>query len=103
VTSPVPVALDPPQHPAAWRVLVESPGLAAEARVESASARVRLRLLVRETGAVGDIQVAVSSGRPELDAAAVEAARGWRFEPARRDGIAIASTVLIWIAFVVGP
>jgi protein TonB len=103
VTPPVPVALDPPKHPATWRVFVENPGLTAEVRVESNTARVRLRLVVRETGAVGDVQVAVSSGRPELDTAAVEAARGWRFEPARRDGVAIASTVLIWIAFVVGP
>ncbi len=103
VTPPVPVALHPPQHPDAWRVVVEPPGLAAEARSEHVSARVRLRLLVREDGAVGRVEVAVPSGRPELDAAAAAAAAGWRFLPARRDGAPIASIVLIWVAFVGAP
>ncbi|MDQ7840191.1 MAG: TonB family protein [bacterium] len=103
VTPPVPVALHPPRHPDAWRVIVEPPGLAAEARPEQASARVRLRLLVREDGAVGRVEVAVSSGRPELDAAAAAAAYLWQFLPARRDGAPIASVVLIWVAFVSAP
>ena len=103
ITPPVPVALDPPPHPGAWHVVVETPGLVAEAQPAPASARVRLRLLVREDGYVGRVEVAVSSGRPELDGAAVAAARSWQFLPARRDGSAIASTVLIWVSFVVGP
>lgn len=103
VTPPVPVALHPPHHPDAWRVVVEAPGLAAEARPEQFSARVRLRLLVREDGAVGRVEIAVPSGRSELDAAAAAAAAGWRFLPARRDGAPIASVVLIWIAFVSAP
>lgn len=103
ITPPVPVALDPPPHPGVWHVVVETPGLVAEAQPAQASARVRLRLLVREDGSVGRVEVAVSSGRPELDGAAATAARSWRFLPARRDGSAIASTVLIWVSFVVGP
>ncbi len=103
LTPPVPVALDPPPHPGVWHVVVETPGLVAEAQPAQASARVRLRLLVREDGSVGRVEVAVSSGRPELDGAAAAAARSWRFLPARRDGSAIASTVLIWVSFVVGP
>jgi protein TonB len=103
LTPPIPVALDPPRHPDAWRIVVESPGLTAEVRPEGLAARVRLRLHVRDDGAVERVEVAVSSGRPELDAAAATAARAWRFLPARRDGIPIASTVLIWVAFVMPP
>lgn len=103
ITPPVPVTLRPPQHPDAWRVVVETPGLAAEARAEQLAARVRLRLLVREDGAVGRVEVVVPSGRPGLDSAAAEAAAGWRFLPARRDGVPIASIVLIWVSFVVVP
>jgi protein TonB len=84
-------------------VIVEAPGLTASARPEAPAARVRLRLLVREDGSVAEVTVAVSSGRADLDAAAASAARSWRFLPARRDGVAIASAVLIWVAFVIGP
>lgn len=100
---PVPVTLEPPRHPDAWRVVVESPGLAAEVRPEGLTARVRLRLRVGDDGAVERVDIAVSSGRPDLDAAAATAAKAWRFLPARRDGVAIASAVLIWVAFVIGP
>jgi TonB family protein len=103
LTPPVPVVLDPPKHPDAWRIVVETPGLAAGARPVADAARVRLRVLVRDDGTVGDVTIAVSSGRPDLDAAAAAAARGWRFQPARRDGVAIASAVLIWVAFVMAP
>lgn len=103
LTPPVPIALDPPRHPRAWHVVVEGPGLAAGVRPEEVTARVRLRLAVGDDGTVADVQVAVSSGRSDLDAAAVAAARGWRFLPARRDGVPIASTVLIWVTFVVEP
>jgi TonB family protein len=103
LSPPVPIALDPPRHPGAWHVVVETPGLAAGVRPEQVTARVRLRLAVGDDGSVADVQVAVPSGRGDLDAAAVAAARGWRFHPARRDGVAIASTVLIWVTFVVEP
>jgi protein TonB len=103
LTPPVPVTLDPPRHPDAWQIFVKAPGLAAGVRPQGINARVRLRLHVREDGAVADVSVAVPSGRPDLDAAAADAARTWRFQPARRDGAAIASVVLIWVSFVTGP
>jgi protein TonB len=81
-------------------VVVEAPGLTADSRPEGVTARVRLRVLVRDDGAVGEVTVAVSSGRSDLDAAASAAAWGWRFQPARRDGVAAASVVLIWVTFV---
>lgn len=103
LTAPVPVALDPPRHPDAWRVLVEAPGLVAQAQPQVVSARVRLRVFVRDNGLVDRVAIAVPSGRPDLDAAAAAAARGWRFLPARRDGTPIASTALIWVSFILDP
>jgi protein TonB len=84
-------------------MVVEPPGVVASARAEPADARLRLRLVVRTDGTVGDVTVAVTSGRAELDAAAVAASRAWRFLPARRDGTAIDSVVLIWVLFTAGP
>ena len=103
ITPPVPLSLEPPRHPLAWRVVVEAPGLVAEARPEHVTARVRLRLLVRVDGTVGSVEVAVSSGRADLDDTAARAAGAWRFAPARRDGTPIDSRVLIWVSFVLEP
>jgi len=96
----VPLRLDPPAHPDAWQVVVETPGLTSGARPEGVTARVRLRVVVGQDGTVGEITVVVPSGQPALDAAAVAAARAWRFLPARRDGAPIVSAVLVWVSFV---
>ena len=47
---------------------------------------VSLLLLVGPDGRVLDVKVERSSGHPGLDAAAVDAARGWRFKPAEKAG-----------------
>jgi len=103
ISPPVPVDLAPPPHPHPYQMVVEAPGVVSAARLKGVEARVRLRLLVRSDGTVGRAEVAVASGRPELDAAAVAAALGWRFLPARRDGEPIASVALIWVAFTAPP
>ena len=103
ITAPVPVALTAPRHPIPYQMIVEAPGIASGARLKGVEARVRLRLLVRADGTVGRTEIAVPSGRPELDAAAHEAAGRWRFLPARRDGDPIESIVLIWVTFTSGP
>jgi protein TonB len=43
-----------------------------------------LHVLVSATGRVSDVVVKQSAGHPDLDRAATEAVRRWRFEPARR-------------------
>lgn len=103
LTPPVPVHLSPPKHPLPYRMVVDAPGLAAAARLEAVEARVRLRVTVRADGTVGRVEIAVPSGRPELDAAALEAAPQWRFLPARRNGEPIESVALIWVAFIAEP
>ncbi len=86
-----------------YRLVVDTPGLGSSARLEAVEARVRLRLAIRADGRVAGVEIAVSSGRAELDGAALGAARQWRFLPARRDGEAIDSVALIWVAFVARP
>lgn len=103
LTPPVPIDVPPPRHPLPYRLVVDTPGLGSSARLEAVEARVRLRLAIRADGRVAGVEIAVSSGRAELDGAALGAARQWRFLPARRDGEAIDSVALIWVAFVARP
>jgi periplasmic protein TonB len=60
---------------------------------------VVLRLTVDATGAVIEASVETSSGFPRLDEAAVVAVKRWRFRPAIRGGVAIATTFLHTVTF----
>lgn len=58
--------------------------------------RAVVNVYVLADGRVGDVRLLESSGYERLDAAALEhVRRDWRFEPARRDGAAVAT----WGAF----
>jgi len=57
---------------------------------ETSHGSVGLNLVVLEDGTVGEATVVRPSGNQELDRAASEAARRWRFRPATLDGHAIA-------------
>ncbi|MBI3391551.1 MAG: energy transducer TonB [Nitrospirae bacterium] len=72
------------------RVLPAYPKMARRHGLEGT---VVLRLLVAETGNVGDIVVDAPSGCIDLDKAAIEAVRKWRFIPATRGGVAVA----VWV------
>ncbi len=61
-----------------------------------------LRIHVDETGAVRDVEIVRSSGAVRLDRAAVDGVKSWRFEPARRAGAPIATSVLHQITFKLG-
>jgi protein TonB len=52
-----------------------------------------LRVHVLEDGRVGEVDVEQSAGHPDLDRAAADAVRRWRFEPARRGD----DTVAMWV------
>jgi periplasmic protein TonB len=60
---------------------------------------LRLRLVVGPDGTVRSVDVADTSGSRALDAAAVEAVRGWLFDPATEDGVPVESTVLLPVTF----
>jgi protein TonB len=72
------------------------PALARERGVEG---RVVVRLLVGADGVPAEVRVAQSSGFESLDAAALVAVRQWRFEPARRGGVAVAEERLAPVVF----
>jgi protein TonB len=50
-------------------------------------------------GRVGEIVVEASAGHPDLDRAATDAVKRWRFEPARRGADPVASWVLLPVEF----
>jgi periplasmic protein TonB len=60
---------------------------------------VRLSLSIGTDGRVAEASVAASSGHPALDAAAVAAARRWRFRPATQAGLPVPATVATAVQF----
>jgi protein TonB len=87
VLAPVPLADNaPPQYPAAARRAGEE-GL------------VLVRARVLADGSVAEVELAQSSGHAQLDDAALSAVAGWRFQPALRDGRAVAQGIELPIRF----
>jgi len=60
---------------------------------------VLLRVQVGTDGSAADVELARSSGYPLLDAAALEAVRRWRFEPAEVGGFPVSSQVDVPVRF----
>ena len=58
-----------------------------------------LRVHVLVDGRVGDVLVQETAGHPDLDQAAAEAVRRWRFDPARRGKDPVAMWVLLPVEF----
>ncbi len=76
------------------------PAYPAVARRRGLQGTVTVRVLVGADGSVENAEVADSSGFDALDDAALETVRSrWRFVPARHDGLAVESWVLVPIRF----
>jgi protein TonB len=58
-----------------------------------------LSVFVAADGRVADVVVKESAGHPDLDQAAADAVKRWRFEPARRGNEAVAMWVLLPVEF----
>ena len=58
-----------------------------------------LRVQILSDGSIGDVLVEQSAGHPDLDRAAADAVRAWRFEPARRGKDPVAMWVLLPVEF----
>jgi protein TonB len=58
-----------------------------------------LTVLVADDGRVTQVVVKESAGHPDLDQAAVDAVRQWRFEPARRGSDAVSMWVELPVDF----
>ena len=61
--------------------------------------RVKVRVLVGENGRPQEVTVGQSSGEASLDQAAIEAVREWRFEPAKRNGVAVRAWAIVPVEF----
>jgi protein TonB len=76
-----------------------APRYPVAARRAGEQGTVTLRVLVARDGQPARVDVEKSSGSAQLDAAALEAVRSWRFVPARQGTDAIESWVLVPIVF----
>jgi protein TonB len=61
--------------------------------------RVRVRVLVGENGRPQEVTLGQTSGESALDQAAMDAVRGWRFEPARRNGVPVRAWAIVPVEF----
>ncbi len=75
------------------------PTYPASARRSGIQGTARLRVQVLADGRVGEVMVENSAGHPDLDRAAADAVRRWRFEPARKGDEPVASWVLLPVEF----
>lgn len=106
VTTPVAPAPEPPPVAAAAPadllpapVEMPRPTYPLLARRKGWEGVVLLMVEVNELGCPNTIQVKRSSGYPALDEAAMDAARRWHFDPARKAGRIVAATVEVPIRF----
>ena len=89
------VAADRDPSPLA-RIQPEYPAAALRAREEGT---VLVRAEVDALGNPTNVGIAKRSGSRDLDRAAMAAVRKWKFEPAMKDGKAVASTVQVPVDF----
>jgi protein TonB len=82
-----------------YAIYSPSPEYPSEARFNKWQGRVIVRVLVEVSGKVADARVAQSSGYDALDQAAEEVLYSWRFNPAHRDGQAVAAWVKVPVSF----
>ena len=75
------------------------PSYPTSARRAGIQGTTLLGVLVAADGHVGDVVVKQSAGHPDLDAAAADAVRRWRFQPARRGSEPVAMWVLLPVEF----
>jgi periplasmic protein TonB len=75
------------------------PSYPTSARRAGIQGTTLLGVFVAADGHVGDVVVKQSAGHPDLDAAAADAVRRWRFEPARRGSEPVSMWVLLPVEF----
>lgn len=69
------------------------------ARRQGIEGTALLRFQVLSDGRVGEVLVERSAGHPDLDGAAIEAIKRWRFEPAKRNQQAVAAWAVLPVEF----
>ena len=76
-----------------------APRYPSQALRRGESGTVTVRVDIGADGVPNQVDVANSSGSRQLDRAAMDAVRRWRFTPAMRQGEAVAGTVVVPITF----
>jgi protein TonB len=76
------------------------PSYPSSARRLGVEGTTLLRVYVAADGRVSDVQVDQSAGHPDLDHAAAEAVRRWKFEPGRRGSEPVGMWVRLPVHFV---
>jgi periplasmic protein TonB len=76
-----------------------APEYPASARRRRQQGLVLLEVAVTAEGRAARVALLHSSGVPALDEAALGAVRGWQFEPARSDGLAVACGIEVPVRF----
>lgn len=89
----------PPKPAPAASPSMTPPRYKAEWALAGKMGTVVLLLSVNADGSVADVAVETSSGHQELDDAAVEAARTWRFRAPVANGVAVPSKVRVPLDF----
>jgi len=75
------------------------PAYPSSARRLGIQGKTTLRVYVAADGRVGEVMVQESAGHPDLDSAAADAVKRWRFEPARRGAEPVGVWVLLPVEF----
>lgn len=77
------------------------PAIPDDLRADALDKTCVVRFTVSPDGTAAKVEIAQSSGSDELDRAALDAARQWKFKPATRDGEPVESQVNLHIEFQV--
>lgn len=96
--TPAAVPESPPQYDAGY-LDNPAPDYPAAARRRRVEGLVLLDVMVDADGRPTTVGVAASSGAAELDRAALDAVRAWRFAPARRGSESVAGRVRVPLRF----
>jgi periplasmic protein TonB len=84
---PVPVRTPPPKYP-------------TELKREGVSGMVVVNMVIDTDGSVQEVTVSKST-HIEFERPAIDAVKGWKFKPAKKDGAAIRSRVALPLKFTV--
>lgn len=102
VPTPAAVVPAPGDQPVPLPGQSPSPEYPAAALRKGESGTVMVRVQVDKSGVPVDVSIDRRSGSRDLDRAAQDAVRGWRFQPAQRDGQPVDAILVIPIDFKSG-
>ena len=97
--APASITFAPGEQPVPIKGQMPPPRYPAAALRRGESGTVLVRVEVDTAGMPAGVALVQRSGSRDLDRAAMEAVRGWRFQPAQRNGQAIAASLVIPIDF----